>query len=64
MVNCRSTSSTPEPILKLQRQLQDFRSSQPGRVKLPEPLWQAAVELARQYGLWPVAPLYGWTICV
>jgi hypothetical protein len=39
----------------LQRQLEDFRSSQPGRVKLPDSLWQAAVELARQYGLWPVA---------
>jgi hypothetical protein len=55
MVNRRSTSTTPEPILQLQRQLEDFRSSQPGRVKLPESLWQAAVELARQYGLWPVA---------
>ena len=55
MVNRRSTSTTPEPILQLQRQLEDFRSSQPGRVKLPDSLWQAAVELARQYGLWPVA---------
>ena len=55
MVNRRSTSTTPEPILQLQRQLEDFRSSQPGREKLPDSLWQAAVELARQYGLWPVA---------
>jgi hypothetical protein len=55
MVNRRSTSTTPEPILQLQRQLEDFRSSQPGRVKLPESLWQAAVELAGQYGIWPVA---------
>ena len=55
MVNRRSTSTTPEPILQLQRQLEDFRSSQPGRVKLPESLWQAAVELARQYGIYPVA---------
>jgi hypothetical protein len=55
MVNRGSTSTTPEPILQLQRQLEDFRSSQPGRVKLPDSLWQAAVELARQYGLWPVA---------
>ena len=36
-------SRTPEPILQLQRQLEDFRSSQPGRVKLPDSLWQAAV---------------------
>jgi hypothetical protein len=55
MVNRRSTSPTPEPIVHLQRQLEDFRSSQPGRVKLPESLWQAAVELARQYGIYPVA---------
>ena len=55
MVNRRSTSTTPEPVLQLQRQLEDFRRSQPGRVKLPKSLWQAAVELARQYGLWSVA---------
>lgn len=55
MVNRRSTSPTPEPILQLQRQLEDFRSSQSGRTKLPESLWQAAVELARQYGIYPVA---------
>jgi hypothetical protein len=55
MVNRRSISTTPEPILQLQRQLEEFRSSRPGRVKLPESLWQAAVELAQQYGIWPVA---------
>ena len=55
MVNRKSSSPTPEPILQLRRQLEEFRSSQPGRVKLPESLWQAAVELARQYGIWPVA---------
>jgi hypothetical protein len=55
MVNRKSSTPTPEPILQLRRQLEEFRSSQPGRVKLPESLWQAAVELARQYGIWPVA---------
>lgn len=55
MVNHGSTHSTPEPILKLQQQLEEFRSSQPGRTKLPESLWQAAVELAQQYGIYPVA---------
>jgi len=45
----------PEPILQLQRQLDQFRSTQPRRTKLPEPLWQAAVELARQHGVYPVA---------
>src|ERR1700721_3623965 len=56
MVNPRSASSpTPEPILQLQRQWEDFRRSRPTRTKLPESVWQAAVELARQYGIYPVA---------
>ena len=45
----------PEPIVQLQRQLDQFRSTQPRRTKLPEPLWQAAVELARQHGVYSVA---------
>src|ERR1700730_6129354 len=46
---------TPEPIVQLQRQLDQFRSTQPRRTKLPEPLWEAAVELARQPGVYSVA---------
>ena len=51
----RESRPIPEPIAQLQRQLEQFRSAQPGRTKLPESLWQAAVELARQYGVYPVA---------
>jgi hypothetical protein len=51
----RITTPIPEPILQLQRQLADFRNSQLGRTKLPESLWQAAAELARQYGIYSVA---------
>jgi len=54
-VNRKITTPIPEPIVQLQRQLDQFRSAQPRRTKLPEPLWQAAVELARQYGIYPVA---------
>jgi hypothetical protein len=54
-VNRKSTLPIPEPILQLQRQLEQFRTTRPGRTKLPEPLWQAAVELARQHGVYPVA---------
>jgi hypothetical protein len=43
------------PIEQLQRQLDEFRTTQPHRTRLPEPLWQAAVELARQYGVYSVA---------
>ena len=53
-MNRRSTP-IPEPIVQLQRQLDQFRSSQPRRTKLPESLWQAAVELARQHGVYSVA---------
>jgi hypothetical protein len=51
----RESTPIPEPIAQLQRQLEQFRSAQPGRTKLPESLWEAAVELARQHGVYPVA---------
>ena len=51
----RKSTPIPEPIAQLQRQLDQFRSTQPRRTKLPESLWQAAVELARQHGVYPVA---------
>lgn len=54
-MNRNITPSIPEAIVQLQRQLDQFRSTQPRRTKLPEPLWQAAVELARQHGIYLVA---------
>jgi hypothetical protein len=45
----------PEPIAQLQRQLDQFRSTRLRRTRLPESLWQAAVELARQHGVYSVA---------
>jgi hypothetical protein len=54
-MNRKGTALIPEAITQLQRQLEQFRSSQSGRTKLPESLWQAAVELARQYGIYAVA---------
>jgi len=54
-LNDKSNLSVPEPIVQLQRQLDQFRSAQPHRAKIPEGLWQAAVELARQHGLYAVA---------
>ena len=51
----RKTTPVPEPITQLQRQLDQFRSSRPARTRLPESLWQTAKELARQYGVYPVA---------
>jgi hypothetical protein len=54
-LNDKNTLPIPEPIIQLQRQLDQFRSAQPHRTKLPEALWQAAVELARHHGLHAVA---------
>lgn len=51
----RQSKPIPESIVELQRRLTEFRSTQPRRAKLPESLWQAAVELARQHGVYPVA---------
>jgi hypothetical protein len=54
-MNRRSTAPIPEAITQLQRQLEQFRSARPARTKLPDALWQAAVELARQYGIYAVS---------
>jgi hypothetical protein len=54
-VNRKSTPHIPEPIVQLQHELDQFRSTRPRRTKLPESLWQAAVELARQHGVYSVA---------
>jgi hypothetical protein len=54
-VNRNITPPIPEAIVQLQRQSDQFRSTQPRRTRLPESLWQAAVELARQHGIYPVA---------
>ena len=53
----KSKSALPIPgaFEQLQRQLDEFRSAQPHRTKLPETLWQAAVELAGQHGVYSVA---------
>jgi hypothetical protein len=50
-----STAVISEPIAQLQHQLDEFRSTQPRPRKLPESLWQAAVELAREHGVYSVA---------
>ena len=54
-MNHKSALPIPEPIAQLQRQLDQFRSTQSQRTKLPESLWQAAVALARQHGVYAVA---------
>jgi hypothetical protein len=48
-------NAIPEPIAQLQQQLNQWRSTNRPRTRLPEPFWNAAVELARQYGIYRTA---------
>ena len=46
----RNKTPIPEDLLEMRRRLAEWRSSHPPRSRLPEELWSAAVELARQHG--------------
>ena len=51
----RLSRKIPEPIGQLKQELEQFRGTNPARTRLPEPLWESAVNLARQYGIWRTA---------
>jgi len=57
----RRSRMIPEPITQLQQQLEQFRSANPPRAKLPQSLWQSAVFLSKQYGVWQTANRCDWT---
>jgi len=40
-----------DDLEQLRRRFDEFRSTQPSRSRLPEPLWTAAAELATRYGV-------------
>jgi hypothetical protein len=54
-LNDKVVSPISEPIAQLQRRFDEFRSTRPHRTRLPETLWESAVELARQHGLYSIA---------
>jgi hypothetical protein len=54
-MNRNGTVSMAEPIAQLQRQLEEHRRMRPRRAKLPESIWEAAAELAREHGVYAVA---------
>ena len=54
-MNRKGTESMAEPIARLQRQLEEYRRMRPRRAKLPESIWEAAAELAREHGVYAVA---------
>ena|SRR5437773_8784993 len=45
----------PADIQELSRQIEQWRSTRPHRMPMPEPLWTVAANLARQYGVGRVA---------
>lgn len=55
MSRTKHSHSIPEPIAQLGQQLERWRSENRPRTRLPKPFWSAAVELARQYGIYRTA---------
>ena len=51
----KRAESIGEPIAQLQRELEEYRRLRPRRAKLPEAIWDAAAELAREHGVHAVA---------
>ncbi|HWH69713.1 MAG TPA: hypothetical protein VNT26_10030 [Candidatus Sulfotelmatobacter sp.] len=51
----RTGVSFESDVEPLREQLDTWRAIRPGRQRIPEPLWQAAAELARRHGVHPVA---------
>ena len=45
----------PESITQLQLELDQWRSANPPRTRLPESVWESAVDLGRRYGVWQTA---------
>ena len=51
----KDESGIPHNLRKVYRRLQRWRSSHTGRLPIPESLWAAAAELAREHGIFPTA---------
>ncbi len=51
----RKNKQLPESIAQMKRQVERFRAANPPRTRVPDAIWQPAVELARRHGAYPVA---------
>ncbi len=51
----RPVLDIPNSMRKVQRRFERWRSSHPGRPRIPEALWAAAAELAREQGVFRTA---------
>ena len=55
MTRRRGVIESAEVYAELQGRFEQWRSTQPLRSRLPESLWESAVELAREHGVNPTA---------
>lgn len=55
MVASQEVKDATDDLEQLKRRFEEFRSTQITRGRLPESLWKEAAEIARRYGLNPVA---------
>jgi len=44
-------TAIPDDLLQLSQQLEEWRGTNPPRTRLPEPIWEAASEMAQRHGL-------------
>lgn len=44
-------TAVPDDLLQLKQRFEEWRTAHPPRTRLPEPLWQAAVEMVQRHGL-------------
>src|SRR5580692_5705936 len=42
----------PDDLLELSQRLEEWRGARPPRTRLPEPIWEAAVEMAQRHRLY------------
>lgn len=47
----REKTATPDDLLQVSRQVEEWRSAHPPRSRLPETIWAAATEMAHRHGL-------------
>lgn len=47
----QNKTAIPDDLLQLSQRLQEWRSANPPRKRLPETMWTAAVEMAQRHGL-------------
>src|SRR5260370_22067740 len=47
----REKTAIPDDLLQRSHRLEEWRSANPPRTRLPEPIWEAAAEMAQRHGL-------------